>query len=291
MKAKSLNIPALNISGKLDSSTVAVYQAILHVTQQLDVPFLIVGASARDLVLHYGHNADIARATRDIDFAIEVANWDAFQQVKAVLIARGFKESDQQHRVTSPQGIPLDIVPFGPLEDATGKIEWPPGQEWEMLVQGFQEALDNAEAVIIQDKPLIEVPVATPAGMALLKLIAWQDREVEKRGKDAADFLYLCESYEKIPAVSDGLYKNESLMESYEWDLTLAAASQLGQDARAIAKALTASTISTLLNNKHETLAIGVFISEMAAPNVGRAEELLEAFTKGFNELHWRNSE
>lgn len=287
MTSALLNIPALNISGKLDKHTVAVYQAILEVTQQLDVPFLIVGASARDLVLHYGHNAEIARATRDIDFAIEVANWEAFEQIKAELIARGFTESDGRHgphRVTSPQGIPLDMVPFGPLADATGKIEWPPGQEWEMLVQGFQEALDNAEAVIIQDKPLIEVPVATPAGMALLKLIAWQDREIEKRGKDATDFLYLCESYEKIPAVSDQLYKNETLMESYEWDLTMAAAHQLGQDAKKIAKELTANTISSLLNNKHNSLTVEAFINEMAAPNVGRAEELLEAFTQGFNE-------
>lgn len=287
MTSALLNIPALNISGKLDKHTVAVYQAILEVTQQLDVPFLIVGASARDLVLHYGHNAEIARATRDIDFAIEVANWEAFEQIKAELIARGFTESDgrhRPHRVTSPQGIPLDMVPFGPLADATGKIEWPPGQEWEMLVQGFQEALDNAEAVIIQDKPLIEVPVATPAGMALLKLIAWQDREIEKRGKDATDFLYLCESYEKIPAVSDQLYKNETLMESYEWDLTMAAAHQLGQDAKKIAKELTANTISSLLNNKHNSLTVEAFINEMAAPNVGRAEELLEAFTQGFNE-------
>lgn len=274
---------SLNISGKLDSSSVAVYQNILEVTQELDVSFLIVGASARDLVLHYGHSAEIARATRDIDFAIEVANWDTFQQVKAALIARGFTDGGHQHRVTSPQGIPLDIVPFGPLEDATGKIEWPPGQEWEMLVQGFQEALDNAEVVIIHNDPLIKVPVATPAGMALLKLVAWQDREVEKRGKDAADFLYLCETYEKISDVRDRLYQNEALMAAYDWDLSLAAAYQLGHDARAIAKALTAKTIGTLFNNEHETLTVEAFIYEMAAPNRGRAEKELAAFTQGFN--------
>jgi len=280
-----MNSALLNVSGKLDKNTVAVYQSIAEVAQQLNVPFLIVGASARDLVLHYGHNAEIARATRDIDFAIEVANWEAFQQVKSTLIARGFTDSGYQHRVISPQGIPLDIVPFGVLENANGKIEWPPGQAFEMLVQGFQEALDNAETVIIQDSPEVKVPVATPSGMALLKLIAWLDREVEKRAKDATDFLYLCETYEKIPAVSDKLYSNETLMEAYDWDLSLAAAHQLGQDARNIAKVRTANTIHTLLNNDHHALTVDRLINEMSAPNVARAETLLEAFARGFSKL------
>ncbi|EAW30197.1 hypothetical protein GP2143_01600 [marine gamma proteobacterium HTCC2143] len=36
----------------------------------LEVPFVVVGASASDIVLHYGHEAQIQRATADIDFGI-----------------------------------------------------------------------------------------------------------------------------------------------------------------------------------------------------------------------------
>ncbi len=50
-----------------------------------------------------------------------------------------------------------------------------------MKVLGFQEACDNAEWVRIQENPELDVPVATPAGMSLLKIIAWTDRAGDLR--------------------------------------------------------------------------------------------------------------
>jgi len=45
------------------------------------MPYVVVGATARDLVLHYGHGAAIRRATQDVDFAIEVPDWPALVPV------------------------------------------------------------------------------------------------------------------------------------------------------------------------------------------------------------------
>ena len=40
---------------------------------------LLVGAMARDLLLHYAHSVPIARATEDVDLAFSVADWDEFE--------------------------------------------------------------------------------------------------------------------------------------------------------------------------------------------------------------------
>lgn len=61
---------SLNISGKIDSATVGLYKSVSEAADDLEVPFVVVGASASDIVLHYGHEAQIQRATADIDFGI-----------------------------------------------------------------------------------------------------------------------------------------------------------------------------------------------------------------------------
>ena len=47
----------LDISGKIDPQTAAVYGAVGKAAQQLGMPYVVVGASARDLVMHYGYGA------------------------------------------------------------------------------------------------------------------------------------------------------------------------------------------------------------------------------------------
>ena len=42
---------SLNISGKIDSQTVALYKNVSEAANQLEIPFVVVGASARDIVL------------------------------------------------------------------------------------------------------------------------------------------------------------------------------------------------------------------------------------------------
>lgn len=93
---------SLDISGKIDIETVAIYRALSDISQRLNVPFLVVGATARDTVLHYGHDTPIQRATTDIDFGVQVASWQEFEQVKQQLIEAGFNKTDKTYRLTSP---------------------------------------------------------------------------------------------------------------------------------------------------------------------------------------------
>ena len=82
---------SLDIAGKIDPRTVATIAAVAQVITELGMPYVIVGATARDLVLHHGHGANIQRATQDVDFAIEVPEWSAFEAVKERLCAQGFQ--------------------------------------------------------------------------------------------------------------------------------------------------------------------------------------------------------
>jgi len=60
-----------------------------------------------------------------------------------------------------------------------------------MSVVGFQDALDNADWLTIGKEEKLELPVASPEGFALLKLVAWSERDAQTRRKDAADIAYL----------------------------------------------------------------------------------------------------
>lgn len=279
---------SLDITGKIDAATVELLSAVSQVMATLRLPYVIVGATARDIVLHYGHGAELERATKDVDFAIEVPDWAAFDALKNKLEENGFKLTKAQHRLISPAGVSVDIVPFGELEDETASIAWPPAGEDVMNVLGFQEACDNAEWVCIDTASELEVPVITPAGMALLKLIAWTDRARDKRAKDALDFTYLLTTYERIPAVQNTLYSEEwtEIMDSYEWDITQAAANKLGHDAANIAGMQTHAEIKRLMRGELSGRSPDQLITEMCRHRVDSQFEqnnrLLSAFMAGF---------
>jgi predicted nucleotidyltransferase len=98
-----------------------------------------------------------------------------------------------------------------------------------MNLIGFNEALQNALQVTISKNPALTISVASPAGTALLKLIAWFDRESEFRKKDSADIKYLMATYHKIPEIFDAIY-DEGFAEKQGHDVLKASAVKLGTD-------------------------------------------------------------
>lgn len=279
----------LNISGKIDPQTVALFEMVGRATIDLDMPYVVVGATARDIVLHYGHGADIERATHDVDFAIEVPSWAAFNALKERLCKQGFNTTKAKHRLISPMDTIVDIVPFGLVEDEQADIVWPPEGDVTMSVLGFQEACDNAELVRMRDEPGLDVPVATPVGMVLLKLIAWTDRAKDLRRKDARDIAYLLQSYEKIPEVINAVHdeSNAKTLEAYDWDRMQSAAYLLGRRASSIAKENTRVRIRALINEELAKLNLDLLVEEMCTHTENefdRKLQLLSAFMDGFNE-------
>lgn len=277
---------SLDISGKIDPGTVEVFAAVSHVMTALKMPYIVVGAAARDLVLHHGHGAEIRRATEDIDFAMEVPDWNAFNVLKNKLIEQGFRETRAQHRLISLTDTVVDIVPFGDIENKQNTIVWPPTGEVIMNVAGFKEACEHAEWVRVQSAPEIDIPVVTPVGMSLLKIISWTDRAADLRNKDAKDIAYLLTSYEVIPEVNNRLYADTQILQTYGWDLTQAAACLLGQRARDIANKNTVAVIEALVNEEPGKLNFDLLAEEMCSHienEFDRKLQLLSAFLDGFN--------
>ena len=279
---------SLDITGKIDASTVELFRTVSQIMTTVDIPYVVVGATARDLVLHCAYGAELERATQDVDFAIEIPDWAAFNTLKNKLEEIGFKVTKTQHRLISPEGVIVDIVPFGQVENEKASIAWPPEGDVVMNVLGFQEACDHAERVCIDKASELIVPVATPPGMALLKLIAWTDRARDKRIKDALDISYLLTTYERIPAVQEVLYSEEwtSIMDNYGWDITQAAAHKLGHDANSIAGDMTRAEIERLMRGELGERSSEQLITEMCGTRVDSRYEknsrLLSAFRAGF---------
>lgn len=238
-------------SGLIDPIQVRTYDVVARVATDKDVPFIIVGASARDLVMHHAYGAPIQRATRDIDLAVQVPDWESFDSIRDSLVAEGYTKTDIPHRLYDSHGIPLDIIPFGPLENRDATIAWPPDGAVEMGVLGFQEALDHCVWVEVVDVPELKLPVASPQGLALLKLIAWFERDAQTRKKDAADLAYLAANYENIPGFMEVLYEHyEPVLEHYGWDTRLSGAHLLGHEVALIAGSSTLAFLRSSLNEE-----------------------------------------
>lgn len=275
----------LDIVGKIEPTTAAAYETVSKASALLDIPFVVVGASARDLVMQYGYGTTSERATHDLDFGIQVADWEAFYNLKKELEKQAFTTSSVDHRMYSKLGIPIDIVPFGGNQNSQARIAWPPNGERVMNVLGFQEACTHAIQVRIIDNPPLEIPVASPEGMVLLKLVAWTDRDRQIRTKDARDTLFLLKTYENIPTINDALYENSELLNFYDWDTGLAAADKLGSNAAAIALPSTYETIRKLLQKEPTDIYIDRLVDEMCEPSgfqFERNKEIMNSFTRGF---------
>jgi predicted nucleotidyltransferase len=64
---------------------------------------LLVGAAARDLLLVHVYGQRVRRATKDVDFAVALASWEAFEQLQAQLV--------REHGcIEDPSQMPLVLI-------------------------------------------------------------------------------------------------------------------------------------------------------------------------------------
>lgn len=185
---------SFNWSGKLDSSLIEVLRVITEVATSLSIPFFVIGAVARDLVLEYSHGVRSARGTRDLDIEINVADGDEFKNLSAALVNPGKFSVTREPHVFLAVSHRVDLVPFGKISGVKRTISWPPEHEVLMSIEGFQEAYDSALTLRLRDTSFFVVKVPTLPGLALMKVISWQDRYPE-RPKDAEDLLLLMDHY------------------------------------------------------------------------------------------------
>ena len=133
-----------DLSGKIDKQTVEALFAVKKEADALSIPFFIVGASARDIILKHCYGIQTQRMTTDIDVGVEVSSWEQFNQLTNSLLAGGQFSPTPKRQRFSFDTLLIDIVPFGTLADEHGRISWPPEHEIIMSIVGFKEAYECA---------------------------------------------------------------------------------------------------------------------------------------------------
>ncbi len=259
------------------------------VMQRLDVKYVVAGATARDLVLWHVHGIKEERATADVDVAMCAVSWERFNEAVAALIATGrFSAGASQHtlRFATPSSrfpIPLDIVPFGGLEEPAGQIRWQPDGDVVMGVLGFDEAIRTALPIRIGADVI--APVASPAALVVLKVIAWSERG-DRKNTDAPDVLYLAKNYTYI--VDDEIYDAayDGVMEKYDYRHAIASAEVLGRDARNLASATTRAELVRIVGDEARygrfvQAALATRLVAHDADGTDAAEEILDALRAG----------
>lgn len=267
-----------SLNPDLERALVTVVDCFLEFEQ----PFFIAGATARDLFLHgvFGHPP--LRATRDIDTAICVSNWEDFYRLKERLICKGFEETSRVHRLLhSATRLPIDLIPFGGLEVDGNDIKWPPEFEIVMSVAGFSEAFENAIMVQYQSR---EFKVASLPGLALMKLIAWDERGSEN-SKDASDLFMIMHKYQFI---HDGRVWDDLIPTEYtdDFEIDVTCAFLLGHDLSLIIREPNLIILKRIFEEKNESL-ITAIIRATNHNNEDQLEKMIAAFWCGiFDKNH-----
>ena len=273
----------------VDPKIVSVIAEIHKSSAELGFQLLLVGATARIILLENVFGLNAGRATTDVDFAFALNSWNEFHAIKKHLVLNAnFEESKGaaqrlylrlpgfEHRFT------VDLIPYGGIENTPNSIAWPPDMSFIMNVAGYSDAM--AASVSVEISLGLIIQVASIPGITILKLFAWADRGTENP-KDAIDLTSLLKGYYDA-GNHERVYEDAiEVLADVEFDPVLACAWLLGTDAAAISSPETKAKLIDLLEGKQRTR----LVEDMARASRGdenaieQTSKLLEQFTKGFS--------
>jgi len=160
------------------------------------LPLYVVGARARDVAMKLMKGDEPKRRTEDLDVAIAIKDWQTFDEVCGTLKKNHFKRHGETQKFfykgeNGDIDFEVDIVPFGGVA-IDEKIGWPPEGNPVMSVKCFQDVMNEAVTVIVNDE--VSVKMAPLCGQFLIKLDTWNDRNAST-DKDAEDMLFILKNY------------------------------------------------------------------------------------------------
>lgn len=208
----------------------------LHQLRSLIGDFVVVGALARDFVVHGLAGLPRGRDTRDLDVAVAVPGRDAYA---AALDSIGPPGGLILRREIA--GVDVDLIPFGELEQE-GVVEIQDGVVLD--VTGMREAFETAISVTLKSGS--SVKTANLTGMILLKLVAW-DMRGRTDNRDATDLGALLDaSYSGV--FWDRCWEPGSATERWDWDERMVGPHLEGQGVGRMATPRTAERLRGILS-------------------------------------------
>jgi predicted nucleotidyltransferase len=280
-----LNVPR---ERRLDPVTLEILRRVDAMARDLPVDYFVVGATARDILLTGVFGLSASRATRDVELAVAMSGWREFAAMKARLVNTGAFRSDERiaqrlyHLPAAGRGYPLDLIPFSGVERQGSAIAWPPDGAVVMNVAGYAEVF--AAAVPVELEPGFTLRIASLAGLAVLKLVAWPDRGAGDP-RDAIDLATLLREY-GAAGNEDRLYGADiGVLEAVGYDFDLAGARLLGVDAGRIAAPSTRRRILALLDDPARVDRLVLHVAQGlhgTQDALAQAGELLNQLRGGF---------
>lgn len=245
-----MTITLLDLSGKIDKVVVSALGRINQISSSMKIPFFIVGATARDILLEVHYGIGSKRATVDIDIAVFIENWDQFNHLKNELIgSTDFLPTRDIHRILFKKRLPVDIVPFGGVAKKGEFIAWPPDGSFEMSVTGFRECFRHAVQVKLSDNPELVVKVVSLAGLAILKLIAWDDNP-DRRRKDASDLFFIIQNYLDAGNLERLFDEAPDIVDTSDYNFEAGSARFLGRNISRVASSTTRVKLIEILQRE-----------------------------------------
>jgi predicted nucleotidyltransferase len=291
-----LDISTIPPERRFPSGLEQVLPALTHGLQHLGLNFFLVGAVARDLWLDATLETGPRRRTKDIDLAVLVADQAEYEQLRDWLTTH-----EQFHAPTSsafclihqPTGVQVDLMPFGGIADAEGRVQVAGQGLTRISVVGLAEVLTQTEPVKVTDE--LTWQAVTLPGLVGLKLLAWDDRP-EQRGKDGSDLRLILQHFHEL--ITDDIFTlHYDLLESMDAaagsDLMLLVGIQvLGQELQALVAASPPlhDRLQTILRTELQqhnasrlalAMAQPLSVADRAAPSVTQCLGWLQGLLRG----------
>ena len=264
--------------------------AVDRAARRTGTPFFVVGGAARDFILQNGYEIRTPRVTLDVDIGVSVSSWDEFTRlIETLLSDEKFKKTEIEHRFESSTQPPIniDILPFGAIERGKRTIRWRQDNH-EMNMTGFNEAYGAAVDVTISSSPSIVVKMVSPAGLALLKLISWNEKPNE-RDRDAKDFRVIMYHYLDTHPIDYVYTAYPDIAADGDYDLISARA--LGRDVNSIGGPGIHSLLVEILNRECDQTGSLNLIRQMQTVSFGqeptfpRDIEMLNGVFRGVTDM------
>jgi predicted nucleotidyltransferase len=237
-------------SDKIPPHIISIVKGLKEVLGDQAYDFLLIGATARDIILDGIYDLGVSRLTADVDFAVYVPEWENYRTMLVRLTGSGrFSKTNATHKLIFENAYEIDIVPFGEIQDKNGQYTWPPDNIKAMNVAGFTE-VNEAGINIISDN--VAFKIASVPGICVMKLLAWKDRGI-RDNRDGKDLGFILANY--IELKYEDLYElHEDLMTSPDFDRVVTTARIMGRDIKELLKknAVALSQITAILESATE---------------------------------------
>ncbi|HNT27031.1 MAG TPA: hypothetical protein PKH10_02520 [bacterium] len=170
-----------------------VLAPLFNMAVQHRIELMCIGAAALPIALRQQGATPRGRFTQDMDVSFAIRGWDEYFAFIESLLGLGlFHRAKETHRLYGPEKTIVDLVPFGGVAGSRSSIKWPPENDTEMSVLGFDPVYTVSPEYLVDGRFTVRIP--RPEGFLVLKLFAWADRK-ERTRKDAEDIgeiLYSC---------------------------------------------------------------------------------------------------